>query len=105
MPVDDRHIITSDENIRQVWEKNGGIALLVRPGHIRLPGYKTGFIGGASGVTGKTVFFVGSLKGHPDGAAIRDFVRDRGKNIIELYDGPLYDIGTLYLFESDRPLP
>lgn len=99
VPVDEKHIITSDQNIKKVWEKNGGIALLVRPGHIKLPGYKAGFIGGATGVTRKTVFFVGSLKSHPDGTTIRDFVRDAGKNIIELCGGPLYDIGTLYLFE------
>ncbi|MFC1508107.1 elongator complex protein 3 [Candidatus Omnitrophota bacterium] len=97
VPIDKKHIITSDKNIKREWERNNGKALLIRPGHIRLPGHKTGFIGGASGVTKKTVFFVGSLIKHPDGAMIRDFIRARKKGIVELYDGPLYDIGTLLI--------
>ncbi len=100
MPVDKKHIITSDKNIKREWERNNGIALLIRPGSIRLPEHKTGFIGGASGVTKKAVFFVGSLSTHPDGAIIRDFIRARKKGIIELYNGPLYDVGTLYLCET-----
>jgi len=98
VPVDNRSIITSDIDIKNAWEKNGGIVQLIRPGHIRLPGYNTGFIGGASGVNDKTIFFVGNLDAHPDGSLIRDFIEKRHKNIIELYKGPLYDVGTVMFF-------
>jgi len=100
VPVDRKHIITSDKNIKKAWEKNGGIALLIRPGYVKLPGYKAGFLGGASGVDDKVVFFVGSLRHHPDRGAIMDFIKARNKGIVELYDGPLYDVGTVTLFEA-----
>ena len=98
VPVNKRAIITSDSKIRDIWVNRGRKGLLVKPGHVKLPGYKTGFIGGASGVNDRVVFFVGSLKYHPDGGKIRDFIRGRDKGIIELYDGPLYDVGTVLFF-------
>jgi hypothetical protein len=105
VPVDSRHIITSDRGIKSAWENNKGKALLVRPGHVRLPGYDTGFLGGASGVTQKAVFFVGSLKYHPDGVAIRGLIKKCGKGVIELYDGPLYDVGSILFFPDYRLRP
>lgn len=97
LPIDRRHIITSDKNIKEAWDKSRGRTLLVRPGYIKLPGYKTGFIGGTAGVTDKAVFFTGSLRTHPDGAVIRDFIRNSGKGVVELYNGPLYDVGTILI--------
>lgn len=97
VPVDERHIITSDESIKEAWEKRGGIALFVRPGYVRLPGYKSGFIGGATGVTDRYVLFVGSLDTHPDSLAIRNFIKKAGKGIIELCDGLLYDVGSIVI--------
>ncbi|MFH1854257.1 MAG: DUF6873 family GME fold protein [Candidatus Omnitrophota bacterium] len=97
VPVDSKHIITSDKGIKKAWERHGGIALLIRPGYIKLPGYGSGFIGGAAGVTNKHVFFTGSLEAHPDGQAIRNFIKDAGMGIIELYNGPLYDVGSIII--------
>jgi len=96
VPVGDKAIITSDKSIKDIWGDN---ALLVRPGHIKLPGYKTGFIGGASGVHKDLVFFVGSLNYHPDGKDIREFIEARGKKVIELYDGELFDAGSILFFD------
>jgi signal recognition particle subunit SEC65 len=100
VPVDEKSIITSDKDIYD--ECNVGAIsdrpLLIRPGYIKLPGYKTGFIGGASGVHNSKVFFIGSLKSHPDGKSIRSFVEKRGKKVVELYDGPLYDCGSIFFF-------
>ena len=87
IPVDKNRIITSDKGISEVWKN----ALFVKPNHVKLPGYKTGFIGGSSGVTEEAVFFVGKLENQK----IRDFIRTSGKGIIELYNGPLYDVGTI----------
>ncbi|MFC1620667.1 elongator complex protein 3 [Candidatus Omnitrophota bacterium] len=91
IPVGKKRIITSDKGIKRTWKN----ALFVRPDHVKLPGYKTGFIGGATGVTDKAVFFVGRVDNHPDAQLIRDFIRKSGKGIIELYNGPLYDVGTI----------
>nr|MBU1328084.1 radical SAM protein [Candidatus Omnitrophota bacterium] len=93
--VDDKHIITSDKGIKDIWDKP---ALLVRPGSIKLPGYKTGFIGGASGVHKDMIFFVGTLENHPDGKLIRDFIKKRRKKIVELCDEPLHDTGSILFF-------
>jgi len=95
VPVDDKSIIASDKSIKDIWGKN---ALFVNPGNIKLPGYGTGFIGGASGVHKNRVFFTGALKNHPDGELIRKFIEDRGKKVIELYDGELYDVGSILFF-------
>ena len=100
VPVDDRYIITSDISIKKAWGKN---TLLVKPGNIKLPGYKTGFIGGASGSHKDKIFFIGSLKNHPDGKSIRRFVEGKGKKVIELCDGPLYDVGSIFFFEPFTP--
>lgn len=97
IPVDKKRIVTSDRGIKDAWEQNGGKALLISPGYVKLPGHNTGFIGGATGTDGKRVFFVGSLASHPDGGKIRDFIRRSNKVIIELYDGPLYDVGTVVI--------
>lgn len=97
--IDDKNIITSDKNIYDEVKKNRINALLVQAGHIKLPGYKTGFIGGASGVHKDKVFFIGALKYHSDGGIIRKFIKQAGKNIIELYNGPLYDAGTIFFFK------
>ena len=99
LPVDKRRIITSDRGIKEAWEKNRGKALLIRPGNIKLPGHKTGFIGGATGVDDKSVLFVGRVDTHPDAQAIKEFIKKSGKGIIELYNGPLYDVGTIYIFK------
>lgn len=102
VPISKEYIITSDTGIRDAWVNKGGKALLVSPGYVKLPGYKTGFIGGASGVTDKTVLFVGKLDSHRDGYAIRNFIKETGKGIIELYDGPLYDVGTIIILPGQK---
>ena len=102
VPVDNKYIITSDSYIKTAW---GRKALLVRPGHVKLPGYKTGFIGGASGVHKDKIFFTGSLKTHPDGKLIKEFIERRGKKVVELSGGPLCDSGTIFFFDTLVNLP
>ncbi len=98
--VDDEYIITSDKGINVGYGR--GRTLHIRPGYVKLPGYETGFIGGASSVHKDRVFFVGSLKNHPDGLLIKDFIEKRGKKVIELYNGPLYDAGSILFFDFNR---
>jgi len=105
VPIDEKSIITSDKGI---YDKCcvgavSGRTLLIKPSHIKLPGYKTGFIGGASGSHKDKIFFTGSLKTHPDGKLIREFIEKRGKKIVELYSGPLYDAGSILFFEPFTP--
>jgi signal recognition particle subunit SEC65 len=101
VPIDENNIITSDKGIYDKWNAGNGrnCSLHIRIGHVKLPGYKTGFIGGASGAHKDKIFFTGSLKNHPDGELIRAFIKDKGKKVVELYDGALYDSGTILFFE------
>jgi radical SAM superfamily enzyme len=102
VPIDEKHIITSDKSIYDKWAVGDrhACSLLIRPGYVKLPGYKTGFLGGASGVHKDKIFFIGSLKSHPDGQLIRDFIETKGKRAIELYNGQLYDGGSILFFEG-----
>ena len=93
--VDNGAIITADEGIYRTARENGLDALLIFEGHISLPPYSHGFIGGAMGSTDDAVYFCGSLKYHPSGKEIRSFIEERGKAVIELCESPLMDIGGI----------
>lgn len=86
--------ITSDRGIYTALRANGVPSLLIRPGYVRLPGYDTGFIGGASAwlSDGETAFF-GDVTRHPDYAEMADFARDAGAALVPLSDEELTDIG------------
>ena len=51
LPVDDRSFITSDAGIAKTLADYDTDVLLIRPGHILLPGFDHGFIGGTGGGT------------------------------------------------------
>jgi hypothetical protein len=91
--LENRRFITSDRGIEKTLSGRGFEVLFVHPGDIILPGFAHGFIGGCCGIYEDKIFFTGSLKYFPEGEKIRNFVRD--KEIVELYDGPLFDGGSL----------
>lgn len=93
--VGDNAIITADEGIFATATSLGIDALRISAGHISLPPYDYGFIGGASGTTSNAVYFCGSLKYHPDGDAIRTFITSHNKRVIELCDSPVFDVGGI----------
>lgn len=94
--VDESSIITYDRGLAAACGKsNGPDVLLVEPGHIRLDGYKTGFIGGTSGRVGDTVIFNGDLTAHPDFERIRDFIEGRDLKCVWFGGYPLTDIGSI----------
>lgn len=101
LPVGSHALITADPSVSAAASREGLSLLTVRPGNIRLPGYDTGFIGGASSYAPyrKTseIFFCGKLAQHPDGEAIARFCRAHGRKPIALADIPLTDIGTVFV--------
>ena len=99
IPIGDDRFITSDEGVYRTLVRHDIKALLVSPEGILLPGFKHGFIGGAAGVRGDAVFFSGSLHHYRDGAAVRKFLSDESCRIIELYDGPLFDGGSIFFID------
>lgn len=95
LPITEDAVITADQGIIQACRDAGLTVLEVTPGHVELPGYKYGFIGGCAGRVGDTVVFHGSLAGHPDGAQIRSFIEERGLKCIDFPEFPLRDIGSV----------
>lgn len=95
LPVTEDSVITADQGMIRACQAAGIEVLKVTPGHVQLPGYKYGFIGGCGGRIGDTVVFHGSLAGHPDGEAIRRFIEDKGLCCTDFAEFPLTDIGSV----------
>ena len=93
--VGDNAIITADASIANAAITVGIDTLKICEGHISLPPYSYGFIGGASGVTESAVYFCGSIKYHPDGERIKEFCEAHGKKAVELINAPLSDVGGI----------
>lgn len=93
--VDDNSVITSDRGLAAAMEKHGIDVLLITQGHVGLPGFPYGFLGGASGKVGCEVIFNGNLSAHPDFESIREFIRQRGQGVVWFEEYPLEDIGSV----------
>ena len=97
LPVNDVSIITSDNSIHKEAVKNGFDSLLITPGYISLPGYKYGFIGGATGKFRNSILFTGEIDLHPDRDNIYSFIETRGLSITILSAEPALDTGSLLI--------
>jgi hypothetical protein len=94
--VDERSGITSDSGIFKALSEEGFDILLIQPGNIRLPGFKYGFIGGATGLISQDKMVVtGNLDLHPDKCKIEEFLTEKGISLIYLTQEPAIDIGTI----------
>ena len=77
--------------------ENGIRVTLISKGGISLPPYDYGFIGGASGVVGRKIYFFGDLNSHPDSAVIRKAIEEEGFIPVSLSDERLRDLGGMIL--------
>ena len=94
LALPDGAVITADPSLAAAFERMSIPHLAIEGGGIELPGYNTGFIGGASGVLSDgSVLFFGSLRYHPYGKKTAAFIREHGCDVIELCDCPLFDVG------------
>ena len=91
----DKGIISADSTIINTAKKLGISTLKIEnsPEEIVLNGYDYGFIGGASAVYEKTVFFFGNIMLHSQGREIVKFCRDNGFETVSLSQTRLCDIG------------
>lgn len=96
--VSENAIITADPSVYNSAVRDGIAALRIDEGYVRLDGYNTGFIGGASGNVGDKILFCGMLDSHPSGEKMREFCRLHGKTAVSLSNEPLYDYGTVIFF-------
>ena len=98
--VSDNAIITADKAIYEACRDTFDV-ILISEGHISLPPYNFGFIGGVSGTCGDKVYFCGSLDTHPDGDIIKEFCVKHKKIPISMGDSELQDVGSLF-FIGDK---
>lgn len=95
LALGDTHFITSDKGIYQTLHSLDMQVLFVDPKGIGLPGFSHGFFGGVCGQWQQTVYISGSLGFHPQGKSIRQFIEAAGFTVEELYNGPLFDGGSI----------
>lgn len=90
-------VITDDPSIASALRSQTAVRVLeISKGDIRLPGYSYGFIGGASGKVGNTLYFFGNLDGVRDAGKIRDFLAENEIPYVCLsHSQPLTDIGGI----------
>ncbi|MBU1014323.1 MAG: hypothetical protein KKG99_15090 [Bacteroidetes bacterium] len=87
--------ITSDKGIEKALKKRSLEVFYSNPDGIILPGFKNGFIGGCAGILGNQLFLLGSVNHYPAGDQLRDQIDAWGYEVVEFYDGPLFDGGSV----------
>jgi hypothetical protein len=93
--VDENSVITSDQGLETSLRRHGIRVLLISPGHVSLPGFPYGFLGGASGRLKDEIIFNGDLTRHPDFERIVTFIEERGLKPVWFSEYPLEDIGSI----------
>ncbi|HEX3038610.1 MAG TPA: hypothetical protein VHO94_06420 [Oscillospiraceae bacterium] len=94
--IDGNSIITADKAIAEAARELGLNVLQISPGHIKIEGYDYGFIGGCCGLIGEhKIAFTGDLHTHPDYLQIKNFIKGRNVEIVQLTDKGLIDIGGI----------
>ncbi len=91
--------ITADLGMAKILENNGVNVTVIRNGDISLPPYEYGFIGGASGVCGNKIYFLGDISTHRDYGLINKAVSDAGYTLVSLSDEPLADLGRILFID------
>ena len=74
--------------------------LYIDPKQIKLEGHDHGFFPGCCGVWKNNLIVCGSTKHLKEKEALDKFLKDNGFNLIELYDGELVDVGSVFLIRS-----
>ena len=67
---------------------------------ILLPGYDTGFIGGACGVCEDTVYLYGDPDTSKSGIELSEFCKSKNLQLVSVYNGPVTDIGGIKFIEK-----
>ncbi len=102
LALDERNFITSDFGIKKVLEENGRNVFYVDPHQIALPGHDHGFFPGCCGLVDDFVVVCGSLKHLKECKELKKFIRRNNMKIIELYDGELIDVGSIFFIQNKK---
>ena len=102
LALDEHNFITSDFGIKRVLEENGCNVFYVDPHQIALPGHDHGFFPGCCGLVDDCVVVCGSLNKLKECKELKKFIRRNGMKIIELYDGELVDVGSIFFIQNQK---
>lgn len=95
-------ILTSDKGIFKTLEKHAIPALYTDPQNILLTGFQNGFIGGCCGIYKKQLFVCGQINQLTNSDPVRKLAEMKGIEIIELYEGKLFDGGGIFFMEMEN---
>lgn len=95
LPLKNNNFITSDKGIFKKLKSQGINVLFVSSDEVILPGFSHGFFEGGCGVFEDKIFILGSLKYHKEKEIIKSFLENLDYKIVELYDGPVFDGGSI----------
>lgn len=93
--VSQEKYVTCDHGIEKALQIKEKQVLFVETELVQLEGFSHGFFGGACGTYKSFWFICGSLKYMKQEVQIRNLASAVNLEIIELYDGPLVDVGTI----------
>ncbi|HNW70436.1 MAG TPA: hypothetical protein PKI01_08545 [Bacteroidales bacterium] len=94
------NFITSDKNIEKVLGKAALNVLFINPDEILLKGFPNGFFGGCCGTLQNKLIMAGSLKYYKPKDSIMEFIKTTNMELIELYEGKLFDAGGLFFINA-----
>lgn len=101
LPVGENALITEDDAVASLAREKEFDVLQIEKGSVSLPGYDTGFLGGAASFAPyekvKEIFFCGDLCRHPDFEKIQAFCKKHHREAVSLGNFPLLDVGTIFL--------
>lgn len=100
LPLGERAAVTADRGMAEAMRGEGIEVTLIEDGGIILPPYEYGFIGGASGNYGKTIYFLGDIHTHPSADRIIRAAAEKGFSCESLSDEPLSDLGGIVFYEG-----
>lgn len=93
--LNNESFIVSDLGIEKQLKELNLEVFYVDPSGILLSGFKNGFIGGCAGYYENQLLLIGNLDHYPAGLALRKKLKEWDIELVELYDGPLFDGGSI----------
>ena len=102
LALNEKNYITSDFGIKKVLEQNGFNVFYVDPHQIALPGHDHGFFPGCCGLVDDYVVVCGALKRLKECKEMKKFIHRNKMKIIELYDGELIDVGSIFFIRNQK---
>lgn len=90
-----KSLITSDSALSKKMNELGYETQFILPDGIVLPGFEHGFIGGCCGVIENKVYIIGNMMLQNNWQLALKYMEDRQVEVVSLYDGPLFDGGSI----------